>query len=418
MEHDTESGEALSAAELHRKLGSALAQKGDRRAAIEHHQLGINLVKDQPPSLTLVRLYEEAAWLYMQVGDNMLAIYASEKALRLAESLGEVRAASRAHGIFGRVFGRIGDAENAHANLERAVELARESDAGETVLALLGLGLNLERCDGDYSAAQERYEEALALAERIGEVPAQIELQAALAQIAFYECEWEQAARATAISAALAEREGLVGKLCLSDLMRGRLSWRDGAAAESVTLLRAAQETAERVGLSETAFDALAALAVTWGDEGENEQARLALEQAVALCERAGLLPQSVRAHASLALVLADSRRETQAAAAAERAQSLAAAVNEPAGTAAAGEAAAAVAAAPDGADGLREARARWERLGRPLEVARCELRLGRRMLESGDPAGSEVIASAAARFEAIGIPHLATAARERAPAG
>jgi len=61
----------------------------------------------------------------MQTGDNMLAIYASEKALRLAERLGEVRAASRAHGIFGRVFGRIGDTVKARENLERAVELAR-----------------------------------------------------------------------------------------------------------------------------------------------------------------------------------------------------------------------------------------------------------------------------------------------------
>ena len=135
-------------AELHRRIGAALAHKGERKSAIEHHQQGINLIKDEPPSLTLVRLYEEAAWLYMQVGDNMLAIYASEKALRLAESLGEARAASRAHGIFGRVFGRIGDAAKARENLERAVELARQSDEAETVLALLALGHNLEHCDG------------------------------------------------------------------------------------------------------------------------------------------------------------------------------------------------------------------------------------------------------------------------------
>ncbi len=112
-------------AELHRKIGAALAHKGERTEAIQHHQQGINLIKDGPPSLALVRLYEEAAWLYMQVGDNMLAIYASEKALRLAERLGEVRAASRAHGIFGRVFGRIGDTAKARENLERAIELAQ-----------------------------------------------------------------------------------------------------------------------------------------------------------------------------------------------------------------------------------------------------------------------------------------------------
>jgi class 3 adenylate cyclase/tetratricopeptide (TPR) repeat protein len=79
-------------AELHRKIGAALAHKGERKQAIEHHQRGINLIKDGEPSLALVRLYEEAAWLYTQTGDNMLAIYASEKALRLAEQPGEVRA--------------------------------------------------------------------------------------------------------------------------------------------------------------------------------------------------------------------------------------------------------------------------------------------------------------------------------------
>ena len=106
----------------------------------------------------------------MQVGDNMLAIYASEKALRLAESLGEARAASRAHGIFGRVFGRIGDAAKARENLERAVELARQSDEEETVLALLALGPQPRALPrATTRAAGARYREALALAERIGE---------------------------------------------------------------------------------------------------------------------------------------------------------------------------------------------------------------------------------------------------------
>ena len=90
----------------------------------------------------------------MQVGDNMLAIYASEKALRLAERLGEVRAASRAHGIFGRVFGRIGDTAKARENLERAIELAKDSDENETVLAMLALGHHLENAEGDYAAAE------------------------------------------------------------------------------------------------------------------------------------------------------------------------------------------------------------------------------------------------------------------------
>ena len=139
--------------DLHRKIGAGLWHKGEREASIDHYQKGIDLLKDGPPCLELVRLYEEAASLYMHTGDNMLAIYASEKALRLAERLGEARAASRAHGIFGRVFGRIGDTEKARENLERSVELARGSDRSEAVRALLTLGYHLEVSEADYEGA-------------------------------------------------------------------------------------------------------------------------------------------------------------------------------------------------------------------------------------------------------------------------
>ena len=202
--------------------------RASARPAIEHYQKGINLLKDGPPRIELVRLYEEAAWLYLHTGDNMLAIYASEKALRLAERLDETRAASRAHGIFGRVFGRIGDTAKARQNLERAVELARGSDDGETILALSALGRQLEISEADMAGARAVYEEALALAEQVGMLPAQVELHAWLAQLAAYCADWERVEASTEASATLAEREGLVGKLWLPYALRGLLRWREG----------------------------------------------------------------------------------------------------------------------------------------------------------------------------------------------
>ncbi len=83
----------------------------------------------------------------------MLAIYAAEKAQRLAEALGQSSTASRAHLTFGRVFGRIGDLDQARASFTRAVELARQASPGETVRALLALGRHLEVAEADYPAA-------------------------------------------------------------------------------------------------------------------------------------------------------------------------------------------------------------------------------------------------------------------------
>src|SRR5438874_2752352 len=192
--------------DLHRKIGAGLWHKGDREGSIEHYQKGIDLLKDGPPCLELVRLYEEAASLYMHTGDNMLAIYASEKALRLAERLGEAAAASRAHGIFGRVFGRIGDSEKARENLERSVELARDSDQAEAVRALLTLGYHLEVSEAAYEGAESAYAEALELAEQTGDLPSKVELHGALGQLAVYRGNWDAVSCEAGASRTLAER--------------------------------------------------------------------------------------------------------------------------------------------------------------------------------------------------------------------
>jgi tetratricopeptide (TPR) repeat protein len=400
-------------AELHRKIGAALAHKGERTQAIQHHQQGINLIKDGPPSLALVRLYEEAAWLYMQVGDNMLAIYASEKALRLAERLGEVRAASRAHGIFGRVFGRIGDTVKARENLEQAIALAKDSDENETVLAMLALGHHLENAEGDYASAGSAYAEALALAQRIGDVPAQIELHAALAQLAFYRCDWEQVARSNDASAELAEREGLVGKLCLPYTLRGFLHWRDGDWDASARLFRDARELAAQVGWSEVAVNALLGLAVTQRDRGDFAAAESTVTEALDVCERAGLIGQSIQATSMRAVKLSLAGEADLAVEAAEQAAALVQRVHYPIGEAAVLEARGMTGELPEALEALEAGRAAWEQLGRPLDAARCGLLLGERLRERDPAAAEAMLAAARAEYERLGVKHLAERARQ-----
>ena len=374
MEYHRGQENLVRVGDLHRKIGAALWQKGDREGSIEHYQRGIDLLKDGPPCLELVRLYEEAASLYMHTGDNMLAIYASEKALRLAERLGEAAAASRAHGIFGRVFGRIGDSERARENLERSVELARESDPAEAVRALLALGYHLEISEADYGGAGEAYGEALAIALRTGDLPSQVELHAALAQLAVYRGEWEAAANATDASQGLAEREGLTGKLCFPDSMRGVILWHEGELDEAVELLERAVETAEQVGRSEVAFGALHALAVALRDRSDYADADQALARALDLCERAGLIAQSVEATAARAVNLAVWGKADAAREVAEEAAGLAERLRYPVGAAASLEARGAAASDPAL---LSEAQAAWEALGRPVDAERCAALLG-----------------------------------------
>jgi class 3 adenylate cyclase/tetratricopeptide (TPR) repeat protein len=418
LEHHRGQEDLSRVADLHRKIGSALSHKGERKAAIEHYQKGINLLKDGPPRLELVRLYEEAAWLYLHTGDNMLAIYASEKALRLAEQLGETRAASRAHGIFGRVFGRIGDTEKARSNLERSVELARGSDPGETILALLALGRHLEISEADAARAATAYGEGLALAEQVGDLPSQVELHAAIAQLAAYRADWDQVSRSTEASGSLAEREGLVGKLCLPYALRGLLRWRAGDTDAAARLYRRAHELAEQVGWSELAFQALYGLALTLRDGGDLGGAVSALEEAIDVSERAGLIAQTIQAQATRSVALSLAGRDEQARDSAKQAVELAERLHYPIGGAAALEARGATAADPhEAAELLAEARAAWADLGRPLEAARCVLVAGQTLAGADPERSRELLEEAACETERLGVPHLAERARALAAA-
>jgi tetratricopeptide (TPR) repeat protein len=403
-------------ADLHRKVGAALSHQGERKAAIEHYQRGIDLLKDGPPRLELVRLYEEAAWLYLHSGDNMLAIYASEKALRLAERLGEVRAASRAHGIFGRVFGRIGDTEKARQNLERAVDLARGEDHSEAILALSALGRYLELSEANPTGAREAYEEALEIAERVGDVPAQVEIHAALAQLAAVRADWDCAIAAADASVKLAEREGIENKLGLPYALQGLLHWRDGELSESAQVYRRAHELAKRVDWSELAFGTLFGLAIVLRDAGELSDAVTALDQAIDVCERSGLIAQSIQATGARAVVLALAGRDEQARESAAEASELAQRMHYPLGRAAALEAQGFTAPDPEqGAATLADAERAWSELERPLEAARCRLLAGQR-LASFDPQRSrELLEQAAVESERLGVPHLAARARSLA---
>ncbi len=413
LEYHRSQEDLTRVADLHRKIGAGLWHMGERKLAIERYQKGINLLKDGPPCLELVHLYEEAASLYMHAGDNMLAIYASEKALRLAEKLQETRVASRAHGIFGRVFGRIGDTAKARENLERSVELARDSDDGETIRALLTLGHHLEVSEADYAGASQAYGEALALAQQIGDLPAQVELQSSIAQVASYRADWGAVERAAEASADLAEREGLVGKLCYPCVLRGVLAWREGRWDDAERWCRRAHELAEQVGWSEVAFAALYWLGRTLRDRGDHTAAVDELDRALDVCERAGLIAQSIEAMSARAITLKVAGKATQAREAAEEAGHLAERLHYPVGEAAALEALATTAGDPEEfRRQMQEARELWEGLGRPLDAAICDLLLGHLLAHAEEPDANALLDKAATEFERLGVDHLARWAR------
>jgi hypothetical protein len=61
----------------------------------------------------------------------------------------------------------------------------------------------------------------------------------------------------------------------------------------------------------------------------------------------------------------------------------------------------------------MRQARERWQELGRPLDAARCLLVQGRLLARSDADAASELLRAAADEYDALEVPALAERARE-----
>lgn len=403
---------AVDRARLHRKLAAAASQRGDREAALENLQAGINMLRDlSAPDVELVRLYGDAATLYMQSGENLLAIYAAEKSIRIAERLGEPAVTARALATFGRVFGRIGDNERARDNLERSVELARRSDEGELVRSLLLLGTHLEAAEEDLGRVADAYEEALEIAGRRGDLSAQAELQGGIARVALRRGDRERVAAATAAAEACGERAELGDLSCFGGLTRGWLQWCEDSP-QAVSTLAAAAEGARRLGRMDIVFQALMLQGWVRSDQGRADEADRALTEALDVCERTGLLSQSIEATAARAVVSlrADQRDRaralaSEAGAASERLSG----AHSPAAL----EALGATDPDPDrGADLLAAAAAGWVEQERPLAAARAATLRATRLLEGGSPEAADAIREAAEQSERMGIEPLVRRAR------
>ncbi|HYP56442.1 MAG TPA: hypothetical protein VEQ41_09125, partial [Solirubrobacterales bacterium] len=290
---------------------------------------------------------------------------------------------------------------------------ARGLDPGETIVALLALGRHFELSQADARGAEDAYLEALELAKRVGDLPSQVELHAAVAQLAAYRADWDQVLRSSDASTEIAEREGLVSKLCAPYALQGLLEWRDGDLDGAERRFREAHGLAEQVGWSELSFQSLYGLALVLRDGGAYRGAVAVLEQAVEVCKRAGLAAQLVQAVALRSVVLALDGRGDEAREAAAECQNLAEPLKYPIGKAAVMEAHGAAARDPeDAVTFLTDAGSLWTELGRPLEAARCGLVAGLRLREH-DPARSRHLLDAAGlEWQRLGVAHLAERAR------
>ena len=188
----------------------------------------------------------------MHTGDNMLAIYASEKALRLAERLDEARAASRAHDLR-RVF--AGSATWKRRGRTWSAPLPSPANpTGRRPSGLCSPSAITSKSPRRTTRARPRpTARRSGLRRRSATCPRRWSCTAR--RSASWPSTGPTGTRGRARDGGerqFAEREGLHGKLCFPDVMRGILSWRAAQWDDAIRYYTRAHAQGEQVGRSES----------------------------------------------------------------------------------------------------------------------------------------------------------------------
>jgi tetratricopeptide (TPR) repeat protein len=172
--------ERQKTAALHRKIANILWDKiGETKKSKEHHEAALKILEAEPESVELARLYEDIAHMLRRKGEAAKAPAWAEKALALAEKLGDVEAVAISCIELSADRMVLGDLKNARECVERALKIALDNNYMETALRAYD-NLNGMLQWGECEKCIENNEKGLALAKKVGDISAQSEFLAAL----------------------------------------------------------------------------------------------------------------------------------------------------------------------------------------------------------------------------------------------
>jgi len=145
-------------ARIERKLGALCHRRGEWELAESHFQAALDSLAQGEASIEQARLYSDWSLTAYHRGDPGRARNMTNKALDIAESIGDKRALSEAHNILGILARGQRNFDDAVDQLELSLQAAEEqSDPSARVAALNNLALAL----GDKGESKQ----AIALAE-------------------------------------------------------------------------------------------------------------------------------------------------------------------------------------------------------------------------------------------------------------
>jgi predicted ATPase/KaiC/GvpD/RAD55 family RecA-like ATPase len=157
-------------ARLHRKSSNVLLHKmGNTESAKEHQLKALEILEAQPESVELVKLRADMAHMYWHVGDAANALALAEKAIETAEKLESQEAIANSLLVWGKIAGYMGEKEKTSVFYEKALKIALENGYAETAVEVYMYFSRVQEKEKGLEYLQKGYE----LAKKVGSVSAQ-----------------------------------------------------------------------------------------------------------------------------------------------------------------------------------------------------------------------------------------------------
>jgi tetratricopeptide (TPR) repeat protein len=287
-------GEKQSIASVHRKIGLAWWNRGDREKAMERFQQGLELLSAEPENVQTALLYHELGRLHFRIGVDERAIDWSQRALELGGRLGDAEVVSQASNTLGVSMARRGMLDEGIAKVEQSLATALRHDLlAVACRAYTNLGTLLAATDRNRAVSY--CEEGLALAKKIGDLSQQSWLFATMASnYCSLVGDCTQGIEAAESSIAIDQQLGQRNHLAIPLLLLAQIYQCQDQLEESERYYLEAGGIAEEIGEPQLLFPCYDGLATLYLAMGEINKAEAYLTKGQEVCEKTGYTPDAL----------------------------------------------------------------------------------------------------------------------------
>lgn len=278
-----QAGDRRKVADIYRRLGRGAWERGEREDAFGYTRAALAVLEGEPPGRELAMAYSALSQLHMLSAQSQECVVWGERAIRLADKLGDDGVRAHALNNLGCGLCQLGETTRGIAALEESLALATRGDLFfDALRACLNLA-DVLLCLGEYRRAAEVVRQGVALAERVGWRPHRGQLQDNLAYAKIALGEWDEAAALLDQLIRTSATEYPVTRLFASRT-KAALLLCQGHPDDALRLIEEVQPLCEAQGEFQVLGSLLLVLARTYQALGDHRQAAAVVDRCIAFC--------------------------------------------------------------------------------------------------------------------------------------